>query len=116
MEIMSLKKWRLTKRDFEKVLRKGRIFREDDLILKILNNSIGRKRVGFLVSKKFFSKAVLRNKIKRKLREIMKEEFEKIKEGIDLVFIALPTIKEKELEELKLIFKNLILKAKISKK
>jgi ribonuclease P protein component len=112
---MSLKKWRLKKRDFEKILKKGKSFKEENLVLKVLKNFSEKKRVGFLVSKKSFSKAVLRNKIKRRLRELVRVEIENIKEGLDLVFIPLPGIEKKDFRQLSNIFKRLILKAKILK-
>jgi ribonuclease P protein component len=115
MEIMPLKKWRLKEKEFEKVLKRGQSFREDVLVLKVLRNFSLRKRIGFLVTKKAFSKAVLRNKIKRKLRELMRAEVENIKEGLDLVFIPLPGIEKKDFNQLANIFKKLILKAKILK-
>lgn len=112
---MLFKKWRLNQKDFKKVLRKGRAFKEDSLILKALDNSLKKTRIGFLVTKKNFSKAVLRNKIKRKMREIIRLEFEKIKNGFDLVFIFLPGIEKKESKDLREIFLKLISKAKLLK-
>jgi ribonuclease P protein component len=112
---MSLKKWRLKRKEFEKVLKKGRSFREENLILKVLANFSGKKRVGFLVTKKSFPKAVLRNKIKRRLRELTRAEIENIKDGLDMVFIPLPGIEKKDFNQLSDVFKKVILKAKILK-
>jgi ribonuclease P protein component len=112
---MSLKKWRLKEKEFEKILKRGKGFKEDDLVLKVLRNFSERKRIGFLVTKKAFPKAVLRNKIKRRLRELMRAEIENIKEGLDLVFITLPGIEKKDFNRLANTFKKLISKAKILK-
>jgi ribonuclease P protein component len=44
-------------------------------------------RVGFSVSKKV-GKAVVRNRVKRRLREAVRHELPSIRPGTDLVFIA----------------------------
>jgi ribonuclease P protein component len=112
---MSLKEWRLKEKEFERVLKKGKSFKEDSLILKVLKNFNKKKRVGFLITKKVVPKAVWRNKIKRRLRELMRREIEKIKEGLDLVFITLPGVEKKDFNQLANAFKKIILKAKILK-
>ena len=53
-----------------------------------------------MVSLKVSKKAVVRNKIRRRLSEIIKAE-ENIKTGTDLVIIALPGIEKKEFTEIK---------------
>jgi len=82
---------RLKKRaDFSRVFREGRGFKEDFLFLKIVKNNLENSRFGFVVSKKFSNKAFLRNKIKRKLRELMRIKIKKIKKGLDGVIIISP--------------------------
>lgn len=113
------KKSRLKKRkDFEEVFKKGKSWKEAFLLLKILPNKLKISRFGFIIGKKYSKKAVLRNKIKRRLREVVREELPKIKEGLDGVIIVLSEAnKEKEsFEELKKIINKLFKKAKIYKK
>ncbi len=59
------------KKDFEEIFKKGRSFKESFLVLKILKNNLKVSRFGFVVSQKVSKKAVVRNKIKRRLREIV---------------------------------------------
>lgn len=113
---MSFKKWRLGKKTFKIILRKGKSFKEDGLILKVLKNFVQKIRIGFLIQRKKFPKAVLRNKIKRKLREIIRLEIGKVKKGFDLIFIFLPGVEKKDTKDLRENFLKLISKAKILKK
>ena len=52
------------KKDFEKVFKKGKGFKEDFLVLIFKKNNLNQSRFGFIVSKNFSKKANLRNKIK----------------------------------------------------
>ncbi|MCX6720067.1 MAG: ribonuclease P protein component, partial [Candidatus Staskawiczbacteria bacterium] len=89
------------KKDFEVIFRKGINFKNSLFILKFLKNDLGKNRFGFVVSQKVSKKAVIRNKVRRRLVEAVKKENEKIKIGTDLVFIALPGIEKKEFSEIK---------------
>lgn len=114
MATYSLKRYRLKGKEFEEVLKKGKGFKSDNLILKILPKG-KEKRFGFLISKKILKKAVERNKLKRRLREILRENVEKIKEGTRIVFITLPGLEKKNFWELKKIFEKLLRKSGVFK-
>ena len=99
---MLLKKNRLNKRkDFEKVLKGARGLKSDFLYLKGADNELETTRIGFIVSQKVSRRAVVRNKLKRQLREIVKPELERIRKGKDLIFIALPGIEKQSFPEVK---------------
>lgn len=100
-------------KDIQKVFEKGRIFKQDLLILKILPNDLDESRFAFVVSKKFSKKAVARNKIKRKLREAVYSNLKKIQKGADLIVIASPGLEAKDFKEIKEIISKLFKKAKI---
>lgn len=112
---MPLKKYRLKEKEFEKVLREGKSFREDFLVLKKRKNNLSKIRIGFLFSKKFPKKAVQRNKIRRRLRELIRLKLEKIKEGQDIIFITLPGLEKKDFQQLENIIDKIFLKAKLIK-
>jgi ribonuclease P protein component len=114
MATYSLKKYRLRGREFEEVLKKGKGFRVNGLVLKLILKEKGKK-FGFLISKKILKKAVQRNKVKRRLREILRERVEDIKDGVRIVFVALKGLEEKEFLELKEIFEKILKKSKILK-
>jgi len=107
---------RLKKRkDFQKVMRRGKGLREDFLFLKFLKNNLKVVRVGFIVSQKIAKKATQRNKIKRRLREGLREKLAQIKKGYDLIFIAQKGIEKKKFSEIKEKIDQLLKRAKILK-
>lgn len=86
---MLKKHFRLTKqKDFENVFGKGKYFSEDLLSLKVVKNGSDNSRFGFIVSNKISKKAVVRNRIKRLLRESVRLLYKSIKPGFDVVFIS----------------------------
>lgn len=80
-------------KDFENVFKNGKGFKQGSLYLKSNENKLQSSRFGFVVSKKFSKKAVDRNRIKRILREIVREMIDKIKTGLDIVIIVNPGAK-----------------------
>lgn len=111
---MLTKKYRLTKKkDFDKVAKGGKFFKENFLVLKKIKNNLQWTRVGFVVSQKISKKAVVRNKIKRRLREIVKVNLNKIKSGYDIIFFTKKGIEKKEFLEIKKIIENLLQKAEL---
>jgi ribonuclease P protein component len=87
------------KKEFEKIFKKGKGFDSDFLFLKVINNSLEYSRFAVVVSKKVSNKAVIRNKVKRRLREILKKRLLD-KKGLDIVLIAKPGIEQKDFKEL----------------
>jgi len=97
---MLKKENRLTKKnDFERVYKKGRGLKADSLFLKILENDKNIARIGIVVSKKVSKKAVERNKIKRRIREITRKM--DLKSGFDIIIVTYPNIKEKDFNQIK---------------
>lgn len=98
------------KRDFDSVFKKGENFKSSHFVLKIAKNNLDISRFGFIVSQKVSKKAVVRNKIKRRLRAFVKNELKDIKKGIDVVLIALPSVENRDFsgisEDLMEIFKK----------
>lgn len=76
------------KKDFSKIQRYGRRFAADNLQLQCLESQRDETRIGFIVGTKFSKKAVERNALKRKLREIFRQELKNIKAGADIVVSA----------------------------
>ena len=103
------------KKDFERIFKQGKGFKQDFLFLKIIENNLEKTRFGFIVSKKISKKAVTRNKIKRQLREIIRHKLKQgqVKKGIDGAFVALQGIDSKEFGEIKENAGKLLRKAKI---
>lgn len=72
-------------------------------------------RFGIIVSKKISKKAVLRNRIKRMLREVIKNSLKKIRAGSDILIIANPRLTEIGSGELERQFISLARRANILK-
>ena len=96
------------KKDFERVFAQGKGFRQDLLFLKAAKNDLKTLRFGIIVSKKVSKSAVRRNKVKRRLREIIRFQLqdypafgaEQENKGLDVVIVALPGIEDKNYEEM----------------
>ena len=108
---------RLKKRnDFDAVFRKGLKFKEDFLSLRIVKNNYKTSRFGFIVSQKVSKKATLRNRIKRRLRAIIRSRLPKTKKGFDVVLITNPGLEGKDFWELEEILDDLFKKAGLFQK
>lgn len=110
---MLLQKNRLKKKkDFETVFKQGKGFKQGFLYLKIIKNNLDTSRFGFVISKKFSKKAVIRNKTKRRLSEIIKMRLPEIKKGMDAIIVVMPGT-ENEFQKLKDTLDKLFKKAKL---
>lgn len=95
-------KHRLKKRtDIERVFKKGKVFKSSFFILRTIKSENNFCRFAFIVPKKVSSKANVRNKIKRRIREVVKEKMEKEFSPSDNVIIALPGSEKENFPEIK---------------
>ena len=111
------KQYRLTKdKDFARVAQQGRAGFGQALIIKWIKNDLPYSRFGIVVSLKIDKRAVTRNRIKRILRAVLKENLLEIKKGFDFLILTKPEIKELDYKgiEVKLLGllrkKNLLVK------
>ncbi len=100
------------KKDFEMVFKQGKGFKQGFLYLKIRKNNLDTSRFGFVISKKFSKKAVIRNKTKRRLSEIIKAKLLEIKKGMDVIIVVMPGA-ENEFQKLEDTLSKLFKKAKL---
>jgi ribonuclease P protein component len=73
--------------DFDRTLRSGHRTASEYLALFVSDNELGRPRVGLAVSRKL-GNAVVRNRIKRRLRELVKPLLTQTEGGRDVVIVA----------------------------
>lgn len=85
--------------DFQRVRRHGESNASPLMVLAFLRNELDYSRFGFVVSKRL-GKAVLRNRVKRRMREAIRLRVAKIKPGFDLVFIARQAINQASYAEI----------------
>ncbi len=74
-------------REFRRVYTRGRSCVHPLCVLYVLPTGGEGRRVGFSVSKKL-GKAVVRNTVKRRLREVCRLRMEALRPGFDAVFVA----------------------------
>ena len=73
--------------EFRRVYRKGKSGVSPLLAVYCCPNRRGRNRVGFTVSTKL-GKAVTRNRVRRRMREIYRLSLPRLRQGYDIVFVA----------------------------
>lgn len=71
--------------DFKRVYKKARHFYNRDFTILVKNNSVNGPRIGFSISKKV-GKAYQRNKLKRRLRSIVYNNYRNIN-NVDIIII-----------------------------
>jgi ribonuclease P protein component len=88
------------KSDINNVFRQGAHIAGNFVFLRFAKNNLNANRFAFVVSSKISKKAVLRNKIKRQLREIFKKIAFKQQPGLDFLVIAKPGIVGKKFKDI----------------
>ncbi len=78
---------------FQEIRRKGRAYSSRFAVLCVLENSLPYSRFGFSVSRRI-GNAVLRNRVKRRMRESVRLRMEQIQPGWDCVVIARSPIRK----------------------
>jgi len=113
---MLSKKYRLQKdKDFDLVFKKGKNLGSEFLFLKLRKNGLEISRFGFILSKKISKNATVRNKIKRRLREIIRKKLNDIKPGFDVVIGTKIGVIDKSYPEMKRQVEELLKKSKLIK-
>ena len=99
---MLAKKYRLTGRSIlEEVKKEGSLYQADSFgILVRKRTGDEPSRFAFIVSTKISKIAVTRNTAKRKLREAVKQNIDKVTKGYDVVFLTKKKTLEKDNKEI----------------
>ena len=74
-------------KDFQVVYRRGKSYGNRYLVMYVLKNDLGKNRVGISVSKKV-GKAVVRNRVRRLIKESYRLSESSIKKGFDIVIVS----------------------------
>ncbi|MGM0420031.1 MAG: ribonuclease P protein component [Bacillota bacterium] len=99
---------------FRKVYQQGKSKASKYLVVYWLNNNLSYNRYGISISKKV-GKAVIRNKLKRRLKEILRnwEHSYEIKRGYDIIIIARKPVISLEFQDLKTDLRKLMKKSRL---
>ena len=73
--------------EFRRMYQKGKSSVNSFLVLYIRPNRLGHNRLGVTVSAKL-GKAVIRNRVRRRLREIWRLNDAEMKQGFDMILVA----------------------------
>jgi len=98
--------------EFKKVFSEGRRIEGKNLIIFILKNDYNFNRPGIII-KKETGKAVIRNKIKRWLKEAFQLVNKKLSPGYDIIMLAKNNIGESDYFEICHDLENLFYKGKL---
>ena len=83
-----LKHWE----DFQAVYQQGKRYRESHLMLRVLrDSSLSVSRFGIAVSQKISKKAVVRNRIKRRIRAAIQALLPDCCPGWNIIIVVLPS-------------------------
>ncbi len=83
--------------DFTEILRKGKKFKTEEVVIFILQNQLPYSRLGISISKQLKG-AVVRNKLKRLAREVFRKNKSALKGSYDIVVLFRDSIGYKKLE------------------
>ncbi|WP_446898167.1 ribonuclease P protein component [Clostridium sp. LBM24168] len=100
--------------EFRIVYKRGKSFSNNLLVLYIYKNKKGFNKLGISVSKKV-GKSVIRNRIKRLIKEIVRLDCDNLKMGYNFVFIAKNASNDKSYTDIESSVKYLIRKAGLYK-
>lgn len=101
-----------TNKRFQEIRRQGRSYANHLLVLCALPNNLPYSRFGFAVNSRM-GNAVRRNRIKRRLREIMRLQQESIQSGWDIVLIARQPIRSADYHEMETACARLLRRAQL---
>ena len=83
-----------TKKDFERVAKHGQPFFVSEFGFKIAKNNLKTNRYGIVISLLTDKKAVVRNKLRRQIKDIISQNDPKVKKGYDLMFLSKESLKK----------------------
>lgn len=101
--------------DFRVVYSKGKSYSDYYLVLFIKKRPDNGKKFGITTAKKM-KKAVERNKIRRRLREIIKKHFDFVQPGYDVIIMCRLNGKDADFSQLEESYVRLLKKSKVWKK
>lgn len=97
---------------FQEIRRSGKSYSNRLAVLCILSNDLSYSRFGFSVSRRL-GNAVLRNRVKRRMREAVRLRMDQIQAGWDCVWIARNPIRDAAYSDIDLACARLLYRASL---
>ena len=101
-------------KEFRYVYSAGKVFSNNLLVLYLVKNSTDFNKVGFSVSKKV-GNSVVRNKVRRRIKECYRLNTDRFKKGYNFVFVSRVRAKDATYKEIETAMISLFKKAQILK-
>jgi ribonuclease P protein component len=101
-------------RDFKRTYARGRSFVNPLLVLYVLPVRVEDRLIGFSISKKLGG-SVVRNRIKRRLREVWRERANELKPGFHAILVGRSRLKEADFATMEAAVDALLRQAKLKR-
>ncbi len=95
-------------KDFDDIFKRGRTRQDGFLVVRAKPNQQKLSRFGFIISSRAAKKAVVRNRLKRQLSEIIRSNLKKITTGFDVVLMVKPGLLKVDYSEIEKSLLNLL--------
>lgn len=95
-------------RDFKRVYQKGSFFKARLANANFLPNRMSVARLGIVVGKKISLKATVRNKVKRRFREVSKKLYDLLPAGYDVILTVKSGAEKAEFAEIEKELKEVL--------
>ena len=99
--------------EFKKVAKGAKPIHSKYLILKKVSTPEQETAFGLVISTKVSKKAVVRNKIRRRLREVIRDNLNEIVPGFKVMLVVKSTILDKEYKAIKTDLEQLLKKVRL---
>lgn len=96
---MLAQKNRLKKADFELIFKNGNKSYSQDCNLRYIANRLDYCRFAVIVSNKVSNKAVIRNKLRRRIKAVILSNLSNFRYNFDLIITVLPELSKKNFSE-----------------
>jgi ribonuclease P protein component len=96
-----------SRKEFSEIKKKGKLLGSSSFGVLILKKEDKEKKFGFIISKKISKRAVDRNKIKRRMAEVIRKNLEKFEDGTRMIFLTKKEILNKKIIEIENEIKKL---------
>jgi len=76
------------RRDIDALFKRGRPFHSKNFLAKVSNGPARASRFAFVVGTKVSKESVTRNRLKRRMREVVRLHFSSVRDGFDVMLSA----------------------------